>query len=55
MGAEVPWVEMLDPAVRTTIWVVVFGIVVAWMLMETAVECLHAMLDHVEQNMGDLP
>ena len=55
-GAEVPWLVMLDTATGgSRFWTVVFGIVVGWTLLETAVGGIHALVDRVEHNIDDLP
>jgi uncharacterized membrane protein YkvI len=55
-GAEVPWLVMLDTATGgSRFWIVVFGIVVGWTLLETAVGGIHALVDRVEHNIDDLP
>lgn len=54
IGAEVPWLVMLEGVGGG--WVVgLFGVVVGWTLVETAVGGIHALVDRVDKNMGDLP
>lgn len=59
LGAEVPWLQMLEAAARgpggVTLWTVVFGVVAGWTLLETAVAAIHAIVDRVEKNTNDLP
>jgi uncharacterized membrane protein YkvI len=56
-GAEVPWLHMLRTATgdAAPIWLWVFGVVAGWTLLETAVGGLHALVDRIEHNLGDLP
>lgn len=55
-SAEVPWLEMLGAASGgSQVWVVVFGIVAGWTLLETAVGGIHALVDRLEHNIEDVP
>jgi uncharacterized membrane protein YkvI len=56
-GAEVPWLHMLETAAGSAapIWLSIFGVVAGWTLLETAVGGLHALVDRIEHNLGDLP
>lgn len=56
-GAEVPWLPMLETASggAATAWLWIFGVVAGWTLLETAVGSLHAIVDRIEHNLGDLP
>ena len=56
-GAEVPWLPMLEAAGGgwAQLWIVIFGLVVGWTLLETAVGVIHAVVDRLERNLGDLP
>jgi uncharacterized membrane protein YkvI len=55
--AEVPWLPMLETAGGgwAPLWIVIFGVVVGWTLLETAVGVIHAVVDRLERNLGDLP
>jgi uncharacterized membrane protein YkvI len=54
ISAEVPWLVILEGVGGG--WVVgLFGIVVGWTLVETAVGGIHALVDRVDKNMDDLP
>jgi len=55
--AEVPWLPMLETAGggRAQLWIVIYGVVVGWTLLETAVGVIHAVVDRLERNLGDLP
>ena len=56
VDAEVPWLPMLERAAPGGgPWLILFGIVVGWTLLETAVGGIHAVVDRIEQNLGDLP
>jgi uncharacterized membrane protein YkvI len=57
IGAEVPWLPMLQMAGGEFAvgWVVVFGVVAGWTLLETAVGSIHAFVDRLERNLEDLP
>lgn len=53
MGAEVPWLPMLEATAGG--WVVVlYGLVVGWTLVETSVGLIHALVDRIDENLGDL-
>ncbi|HVS13877.1 MAG TPA: hypothetical protein VMV46_08135 [Thermoanaerobaculia bacterium] len=56
-GADVPWLHMLRTATgdAAPAWLWVFGVVAGWTLLETAVGGLHALVDRIEHNLGDLP
>jgi uncharacterized membrane protein YkvI len=56
-GAEVPWLPMLETATgdAAIVWLWIFGVVAGWTLLETAVGGLHALVDRIEHNLGDLP
>jgi uncharacterized membrane protein YkvI len=58
-GAEVPWLPLLERASAgrggPALWTAVFGLVAGWTLLDTAVGNAHALVDRVEQNLGDLP
>ena len=56
-GAEVPWIPMLNAAAGSyaPVWMIVFGIVAGWTLLETAVGSIHAVVDRLEANLEDLP
>ncbi len=60
MDAEVPWLPLITAAADgraggPALWIVIFGLVASWTLIETAVGCIHALLNRVEGNLGDLP
>lgn len=59
LGAEVPWLPLLERASAgrggPALWTAVFGLVAGWTLLDTAVGNAHALVDRVEQNLGDLP
>ena len=57
IGAEVPWLPMLETAdrVRAQLWIAIYGVVVGWTLLETAVGVIHAVVDRLERNLEDLP
>lgn len=53
MGAEVPWLPMLESAGGG--WIVaLYGIVVGWTLVETSVGLIHALVDRIDENIEDL-
>lgn len=55
--AEVPWLPMLETATgdAAVVWLWIFGVVAGWTLLETAVGGLHALVERIEHNLGDLP
>lgn len=57
--ADVPWIPMLSVVGErwggTGPWLWIFGVVAGWTLLETAVGGIHALVDRLEQNLGDLP
>ena len=57
--AEVPWLPMLERAATSAggvgVWTSIFGLVAGWTLLETAVGSIHALVDRIEHNLGDLP
>lgn len=57
IGADVPWLPMLRVAGGSfaTYWIVAFGLVAGWTLLETAVGSIHALVDRLERNLDDLP
>ena len=60
MDAEVPWLPLINAAADgraggPALWIVIFGVVAGWTLIETAVGCIHALINRVEGNLGDLP
>lgn len=59
VDAEVPWIPMLEAAGGhwgpSGGWLVVFGVVAGWTLLETAVGGVHALVDRLERNLHDLP
>jgi uncharacterized membrane protein YkvI len=57
MGADVPWLPMLKTAAGgfSGYWIVAFGVVAGWTLLETAVGSIHALVDRLESNLEDLP
>lgn len=46
LGASVPWLKMLEPFGAT--FVVIFGIVVGWTLVETATGIIHAFIGRID-------
>ncbi|MFZ1807365.1 MAG: hypothetical protein WAU36_09100, partial [Cyclobacteriaceae bacterium] len=46
LGASVPWLKMLEPFGPT--FVVIFGIVVGWTLVETATGIIHAFIGRID-------
>lgn len=46
LGAAVPWLKMLEPFGNT--FVVIFGIVVGWTLVETATGIIHAFIGRID-------
>ena len=59
LDAEVPWLEMLRHASGSgpagALWAGAFGVVAGWTLLETAVGGIHALVDRLDRNIGDLP
>ena len=57
--ADVPWLPMLAAGAEgrggATLWFAVFGVVAGWTLLETAVGSVHALVDRIDHNLGDLP
>ncbi len=49
LGATVPWLKMLEPFGST--FVIVFGIVVGWTLVETATGVIHAFIGRIDVEM----
>lgn len=49
VGASVPWLKMLEPFGH--FYVVIFGIVVGWTLVETATGIIHAFIGRIEADM----
>lgn len=44
-----------DPRGFAVYWIVIFGVVAGWTLLETAVGSIHALVDRMERNLEDLP
>ena len=59
IDAEVPWLVMLERAAggkaAAAVWAALFGVVAGWTLLETAVGGIHALVDRIDRNLGDLP
>ncbi len=60
VDAEVPWLRLIDAAADgraggAALWTAIFGLVVGWTLIETAVGSIHALVHRVERNLDDLP
>jgi uncharacterized membrane protein YkvI len=60
VDADVPWIPMLTAVGErwgggTGLWIWIFGVVAGWTLLETAVGGIHALVDRLERNLGDLP
>lgn len=53
LGAPVPWLVMLQSVSKSTIPVLIFGIVAGWTLIETATGMIHALLERLDQAMED--
>lgn len=53
MGAEVPWLQVLESA-GGTLLVGFYGVVMGWTLVETSVGLIHALLDRVDENIEDV-
>lgn len=53
MGAEVPWLQVLESAGGTLLFGF-YGIVMGWTLVETSVGLIHALLDRVDENIEDV-
>lgn len=53
MGAEVPWLQVLESA-GGTLLVGFYGVVMGWTLVETSVGLIHALLDRVDENIKDV-
>jgi uncharacterized membrane protein YkvI len=55
LDAEIPWLEMIDRAAGGPAWIATFGFIAGWTLLETAIASIHALVDRVDKNLGDLP
>ena len=55
LGAEIPWLRMIEAASGGPLWVSAFGFVAGWTLLETAIASIHALVDRVDKNLDDLP
>ncbi|NHX37750.1 MULTISPECIES: YkvI family membrane protein [Halolamina] len=53
MGAEVPWLQVLESA-GGTLLIGFYGVVMGWTLVETSVGLIHALLDRVDENIEDV-
>lgn len=53
MGAEVPWLQVLESA-GGTLLIGFYGVVMGWTLVETSVGLIHALLDRVDENIEDI-
>ena len=53
----IPWLPMLETAAGDSAkwWIIVFGAVAGWTLLETAVGSIHALVDRLERNLDDIP
>lgn len=53
MGAEVPWLQVLESA-GGTLLIGFYGVVMGWTLVETSVGLIHALLDRVDEHIEDV-
>ncbi|MCT9097177.1 hypothetical protein [Haloarchaeobius sp. HME9146] len=53
MGAEVPWLAMLDQIGSPAI-IALYGVVMGWTLIETSVGLIHAIIDRVDESINQL-
>ena len=53
MGAEVPWLAMLDQ-VGGPLVIAFYGVVMGWTLIETSVGLIHAIIDRVDESVSQL-
>lgn len=54
LGADVPWLAMLAGRGGAGV-LALYGLVVAWTLVETSIGSVHALEDRVDKNLDDLP
>lgn len=52
LGAEVPWVEMMD-AVGGPWLLALYGVVIGWTLLETSVGLIHALTDRIDRGLRE--
>ncbi|MFB6234253.1 MAG: hypothetical protein ABEH81_07360 [Halopenitus sp.] len=53
MGASVPWLPVLNSVGGTSL-VAFYGVVMGWTLIETSVGLIHALVDRIDKNIGDI-
>lgn len=53
MGASVPWLPVLNNVGGPAI-IAFYGLVMGWTLVETSVGLIHALIDRLDENIGDI-